>query len=197
MLKRSKPRSPKNVLKDKCEDLEVNCKCDKLCNTRMDYNYKQRAYKISAPEHFKNYYFDSIILLQKTQLALADYNALNYGQNQQCTKEREIAKKLTTLQLKHAQQIVGLCLYCCSVAETLSLVALSTIASDQAEWDELAIKVANMFLDCLATFPSRIITYEKSDMVLWTHNYGTYLVNKNANSRVDGNYFLNYSVKDL
>ena len=74
----------------------MNCKGDKLCDTHMNWNYKQRTCKISAPEHFKKL----LIFFQnptpkKTQQALDDYNALNYGQKQQCSKERETAKKLS------------------------------------------------------------------------------------------------------
>ena len=95
------------------------------------------------------------------------------------------------------KQIVGACLYYYIVTEIISIVSISTIASEQAEWYEITIEVAKICLDHLATFPNGTITYEKSEMVLWDLSDGSCLFDKKTKSRAGGHYFLSHFAKEL
>ena len=81
--------------------------------------------------------------------------------------------------------------------DPLPLVAISKLASEQTKATAETLKAAQRCLDYLATFPNRTITYEKSDMVLYVHSDGTYLVEPEARSRAGGFFYLSNFIKDI
>lgn len=75
------------------------------------------------------------------------------------------------------------------------LTALSSIASEQAKATEATKKHVAQLLDYLGTQPEARIPFYPSDMILNVHSDASYLSERNARSRVVGNYFLGSSPK--
>lgn len=131
------------------------------------------------------------------QYAPADYTTPTFGQKQQFVKDIPAAKKLSPKQIKRIQEIVGTILYYCRVTDPMGLVALSSLTHQQSKATEATSKALQRCLDYLFTFPNGTITYTASDMVLWVHSDGAYLVEPNAKSRVGGHFFLSDYISDL
>ena len=71
-----------------------------------------------------------------------------------------------------------------------TLVALSTLASEQSKATERTVSNMEWLLDYLATNPDAKIRYYKSDMILNIHSDASYLSEPRARSRAAGHYFL-------
>ena len=67
------------------------------------------------------------------------------------------------------QQVTGTFLYYARAVDPTMLVALSSIASAQANPTEETMKRCKVFLDYATTHPDAIITYRASDMILAIH----------------------------
>ena len=70
------------------------------------------------------------------------------------------------------------------------LVALSSLASQQAAPTEDTKRKAKQLLDYMASQEDAIITYRASDMVLACHSDASYLSEPNAKSRAGGHFYL-------
>ena len=70
------------------------------------------------------------------------------------------------------------------------LVALGSIASQQAAATSTTMTAANMLLDYASTNPAARIRYHASDMQLYTHSDASYLSEPKARSRGAGFFFL-------
>ncbi len=75
-------------------------------------------------------------------------------------------------------------------------MALSAIASAQAEPTEETMTRCKQFLDYAATHQDAIITYKKSDMVLVVHSDASYLSEPKAHSRAGDHFFLSSDIED-
>ena len=75
-------------------------------------------------------------------------------------------------------------------------MALSTLASTQANPTEATLNKVKLFLDYAATHPDAIVTYSKSNMVLALHRDASYLSENNARSRAAGHFFLSSDTED-
>jgi hypothetical protein len=76
------------------------------------------------------------------------------------------------------------------------LVALGSLASEQANPTELTMTKCKQFLDYASTQEDAVITYHKSDMVLAIHSDASYLSEPKAQSRAGGHYFMSEDVPD-
>jgi len=88
------------------------------------------------------------------------------------------------------QEIVGLFLCYARAIDNTMLVALGTIASQQASATEIT---AHAFIDLLnyaATHPEGIIKFFASDTVLYNHTDASYLSEANARSQATGFFWL-------
>ena len=79
----------------------------------------------------------------------------------------------------------------------MPLVSLSFLSSQQTKATDDTNKTLQRYLDYLFTFPNSTIMYTASDIVLWVHSNGAYLVEPNAKSRAGGYFFLSNFIKDL
>jgi len=76
---------------------------------------------------------------------------------------------------KWSSPLVGTFLYYCHAVDSTMLIALSAIASAQAEPSEETMTRCKQFLDYAATHQDAILTYKASDMVLVIHSDMSYL----------------------
>jgi len=88
------------------------------------------------------------------------------------------------------QEVIGVLLYyACTVDPTL-LVALNTLALQQATATQATAKDIDQLLNYCATHPDATIHFHASDMVLWTHSDASYLTAPQGHSRTAGYSFL-------
>ena len=85
---------------------------------------------------------------------------------------------------------MGTILYYARAVDITVLMALSTIASEQAKTTKTTIKNMQQMLDYLAWHPNATIRFVASDMVLNIHSDASYLSAKGAKSRAAGHFFL-------
>ena len=74
------------------------------------------------------------------------------------------------------------------------LVALSTIASEQASPTRATITKVDQFLDYAASQEHSVLTYEASDMFLVVHSDASYLSESKARSQAGGHFFMSKDV---
>ena len=84
---------------------------------------------------------------------------------------------------KHVQQFVGALLYYALALDLTILVALGSIASQQANPTEKTMSELTWLLNYCAAHPKANIHYRKSNIVLWTASDASYLSKNNARSR--------------
>jgi hypothetical protein len=76
------------------------------------------------------------------------------------------------------------------------LIALSTIASEQAKATQKTIANTEQLLDYLATHPNATMRFSASDMILNIHSDASYLSARDAKSRASGHFFLGWLPRD-
>jgi hypothetical protein len=82
--------------------------------------------------------------------------------------------------------VIGSILYYARAVNLTVLMALSTIASEQAKGTESTMEKTKQLLDYLATHPDATIRFHASDMILNIHSDASYLSAANAHSRACG-----------
>ena len=70
------------------------------------------------------------------------------------------------------------------------LVALGSLATQQANPTQNTMMKAKQLLDYAATHPNAIVTYNASDMVLAAHSNASYLSESNVRCRAGGHFFM-------
>ncbi len=71
---------------------------------------------------------------------------------------------------KHVQEVIGVLLYYAHTVDHTMLVALGTLASQQANSTQATMQALTHLLNYCTSHPDAIIRYQASDMVLWTHS---------------------------
>ena len=82
------------------------------------------------------------------------------------------------------------------MVDSTPLVALNTLASEQAHAIEKTIENMKHMLDYLATNPNATVRFYPFDMILNVHSDASYLSAKNAKSRAAGHFFLGWQPDD-
>jgi hypothetical protein len=114
-----------------------------------------------------------------------------YGAKVQYAKLEDTLRHLTPAEKKFIQKVMGVFLYYYSWAvNSTMLIALSAIASAQAEPTEDTMTRCWQLLDYTATHQNAIITYKKSDLVLVVHRGVSYLSKPKVRSHVGGHFFM-------
>ena len=87
-------------------------------------------------------------------------------------------------------------MYYARAVDITTLVALSSIAAEQAQATEQTEKLVHTLLDYLATHKNAKEQYVASNMVLNIHSDASYLSKPKARSRLGGTYFMGSLPKD-
>ncbi len=119
-----------------------------------------------------------------------------YGAAAQAPLLADISPKLSDIEIKEIQRVIGSILYYARAVNITVLMALSSIASEQTRATTNTMVKAKQLLDYLATHPNATIRFRASDMVLNVHLDASYLSETNAHSRACGHFFMGWSPKD-
>jgi hypothetical protein len=110
------------------------------------------------------------------------HGTLESGRNQTCTTNPE--------EIKRVQQITGTLLYYARAVDPTLLVALGTIAAQQARGTATTTAAINQLVDYCHTHPAETIQYRASDMILKIHSNASYLSEAEARSRAGGHFYM-------
>ena len=156
----------------------------------LDWDYEKREVHLSMPE----YIMEALQRFQhkpptRPQHQPHKHVVPAYGQKVQYSVVDDSApldKKGKTF----IQQVTGTFLYYARAVDPTMLVALSAIASAQANPTVETMKKCKLFLDYASTHPDAIITYRASDMVLAVDSDASYLIEPKARSRAGGHFYM-------
>ncbi len=112
-----------------------------------------------------------------------------YGAKAQYKAPTKESPKLDKAGTKFIQEVTGVFLF---LARAINgrLLALSALASEQANPTEETMRKCKLFLENMATEKEMILTYHASNMVLAVHSDASYLSESRSQSRVGGHFFL-------
>ena len=100
---------------------------------------------------------------------------IRYGKSSDTLVHEDDGDPLGDEDKKFIQQVVGSFLYYARAVDMTILMALSEIASQQANPTERTMKRVKQFLDYMYTHPDAVIRYRSSDMILNLHSDASYL----------------------
>ena len=180
-----------SALKDKYE-ITVDETGSKYLGFTLVWDYIARTVDLSMPGYVRR-------ALHKLQLQLPNspqhaphrYNTPIYGQKVQLAETQPTDPTyLPPSTKKIIQQIIGIFLYYGLALDHTLLVALGTLATQQANptdktWDDITL-----FLNYCATYPEATIRFTRSGMVMYIASDGSYLSESKARSRVGGVFYL-------
>jgi Reverse transcriptase (RNA-dependent DNA polymerase) len=157
----------------------------------LNWDYKNRTVDLSMPEYVETALsrFEHATP-SKPEHQPHKHNVPQYGQVMQYVEDPDTSRPLAIDEIKRLQQIVGTFLFYGRAVDPTTLVALSTIASQQASATENTMAAANKFMNYMATNPLAITRYQASDMKLKIHSDASYLTETNARSRSGGHHYL-------
>jgi hypothetical protein len=166
---------------------------DLYCGIKLKWDYEARTLDISMPGYI-------IKQLQKYKHACpprpqhCPYSPepKRYGSDAQRPLPEDTSPPLSKEDIKHVQRVIGSILYYARAVDLTVLMALSTIASEQAKGTESTMAKTKQLLDYLATNPDATIRFHASDMILNIHSDASYLSAANAHSRACGHFFMGW-----
>ena len=148
----------------------------KYAGVRLDWDYQKREVHLSIPGYVQK----ALTRFQheppkKPQHQPYPHTPPNYGQKVQYAKEADTSQKLDKKDKKFIQEVTGVFLFYARAVDNTMLVALSAIASEQAEPTVNTMIKTKHFLDYAATHPDAVLTFRASDMILAVHSNALYL----------------------
>ena len=113
-----------------------------------------------------------------------------YGAKIQYAIEHVTSPELCPKEKTIIQKVVGCILYYALEIDATMLVALSNIASEQANPTAVISRTVAWLLDYAASHPDAKIRYAQNNMKLWAHSDASYLSVVGAKSRAGAVFFL-------
>jgi hypothetical protein len=162
------------------------------CGIHLNWNYKNQTVDLSMP----GYVAATLHKFQHPQPAKAQHaphtwTEPNYGAKQQMTAPEDNTAPLNSTGIQRVQHITGTLLYYARAVDPTMLVALGTIAAQQAHGTQATAEAITHLLDYAATHPDAIIRYTRArDMILKIHSDASYLSAPKAHSRHAGHFYL-------
>ena len=160
-----------------------------FCGLHLDWDYTQRSVELSMP----GYVARALERFGHTDPTPSDsphkHVLPQYGAKVQMTT-LDTSPSLDATASTRIREIVGVFLYYARAIDNTMLVALGTIASQQASATETTAHACIDLLNYAATHPDGTIKFFASDMVLYNHTDASYLSEANARSRAAGFFWL-------
>jgi len=172
-------------------ELDVDWDGKLYCGITLTWNYEQRYVDISMPKYVDNLLarFEHTPPTHPQHSPHAAPPRL-FGADAQLPIPHDSLPVLPIDQIRRIQQIVGTIMYYARAVDLTTLVALSSIASEQTKATATTKHKAQQLLDYLYTHKNATIRYNASDMILNVHSDASYLSEPQARSRIGGVFFL-------
>ncbi len=115
-----------------------------------------------------------------------------YGSKVQRPLPIDTSPPLADANIKHIQWVIGSTLYYARAMDLAVLMALSTIASEQAHGTGNMMQKTKQLLNYLATHSDATVWFHTSDMILIIHSDASYLSAANAHSQAWWHFFMGW-----
>jgi len=161
------------------------------CGITLKWDYEKRHVDISMP----GYISKLLSRFEHKSPAKPQHSPhaappRHFGRDAQNPVEHDNLPVLPPDRIKRIQQIIGTIMYYARAVDLTTLVALSSIASEQAAATADTEKRVQQLLDYLHTHKDATLRYVASDMVLNVHSDASYLSEPKARSRLGGTFFM-------
>ena len=113
-----------------------------------------------------------------------------YGTKVQYAPDPNHTTALDAADCKCIQEVIGVLLYYARAVNPTLLVALGTLATQQAHGTQATMEALTQLLNYCATHLDAVIHFHTSNMVLWTHSNASYLMAPKGRSHAAGYSFL-------
>ena len=172
-------------------DITFDWEGKKYLGVDLDWDYVNRTVTLSMPKYVEA----ALHKLQhpkppRKQHAPHRWNIPSYGAKIQFAPTEDDHPLLDPASRTRVQKIVGMFLYYALAIDNTMLVALGTIAGQQANPTTATMAAADWLLDYAATHPLAKLRYTTSGMQLYAHSDASYLSEAHARSRAAGYYYL-------
>ena len=168
------------------------------CGMTLKWNCDERTVELFMPGHVKN----KLPECQhpepcRPERAPHSWLPTKCGQRQQEAMAEDISELLDKTGKTRVQQIVGSFQCHAQAIDLTVLVALGTLASDQASPTKNTNKAMPQFLNHAATSPDATIKCHASNMTLDIHSDASHASDKGARSRAGGHFQLTKTCSDI
>ena len=178
-------------------EVSIDEKGSRYCGIFMDWDYENREVHVSIPGYveaaLKRFKHEKP---SKPQYQPHPNLPIQYGAKAQYAQEEDDSPKLNKEDTKFIQEVTGTFLFYARAVDPTMLVALGSLATEQAAPTKRTMEKCKQFLDYAASQEDAVITYRKSDMVLAIHSDASYLSEPKARSRAGGHFFMSEDVQD-
>jgi hypothetical protein len=162
----------------------------KYIGLTLKWDYPNRTLDISMP----GYIARALTRFQHTvptqpQHAPHAWNAPTYGAKQQFTAHDE-TPALDLTNTRRIQEVLGTLLYYARAVDSTMLVAIGTLATQQAAPTVATMRAVTHLLNYCATHPEATIRYHASEMILHVESDASYLSESKGRSRAAGLHYL-------
>lgn len=170
----------------------------KYCGVTFEWDYENGTVDLSMPGYIERFLRRfAHAMPQHPERAPHEWAKPNYGAKVQYAdttdpNDTEVGQAEQQL----IQEVVGVLLFYGRAIDSSILVALGTIASQQASPTKKTMKAINQLMNYCATNPDTVIRYHASDMILHIDSDASYLSCSKARSRAAGYHFLSSHPKD-
>jgi len=163
----------------------------RYCGLSLAWDYANRTVDISMPGYIER----ALQRFRHPTPARPEHSPHawqppSYGAATQLTPAPDTSDTLDPAARRRVQEVIGVLLYYARAVDPTLLVALNTLASQQANATQATARAVHQLLDYCATHPDATIRFHASDMVLWTHSDASYLSAPQGRSRAAGYSFL-------
>ena len=163
----------------------------RYCGMDLDWNYEKGYVDLSM----KGYVKKALARFQhpkpvRPQHSPSKWTPPDYGAKVQYATPEDDSRTLQKVEIKWLQETIGVFLFYARAVDNTMLVALGTLASEQANGTEKTKEAAIQFLNYAATHPDAKVRFHKSEMQLHIHSDASYLSEPKARSRAGGFFFL-------
>jgi len=163
----------------------------RYCCLTLEWDYARRTVDISMPSYIERALLRFCHLHPKHPEHLPHVRQCPiYGATIQYAPDPDHTTALNAADCKCVQEVIGVLLYYARAVDPTLLVALSTLATQQAHRTQATLEALTQLLNYCATHSDAVICYHASDMVLWTHSNASYLTAAKGRSRATGYSFL-------
>jgi hypothetical protein len=178
-------------------EITVDKEGTRFCGLFMDWDYEGGKVHISIPGYVKaaltRFKHERPM---KPQNQPYPHNPIQYGAKAQYVETKDETPPLNKDDKRFIQEVTGTFLFYARVVDPTMLVALESLAVEQANPTEKTMQKCLQFLDYAASQEDAVITYRKSDMVQAIHSDALYLSEPKAQSRAGGHFFMSEDAVD-
>jgi hypothetical protein len=176
-------------------EIEEDWEGTRYLGITLNWDYKKREVPLPMPDYVERARIRFGHLIPKQlQHQPHKHTVPTYGATIQYAKDDDATSLLLKEEKKYIQQVLGTFLYYGRAVDSTMLMALSFIASTQAEPTKETMENIKLFLDYVASHQDANLTYQASDMVLIIHSDASYLSEPKARSRAGGHFFMSSNV---